>query len=126
MYAPCALGATLNDKTIPLIKAKVIAGSATINSKTPKKHGKMLHERGIVYAPDYVINAGGLINVYQEKIGYNKEASLHAIDLIYDRIREIIRESKDTNTPSYLVAERMAERRIEMMSKINSIHIATK
>ena len=78
------------------------------------------------HAPDYVINAGGLINVYQEKIGYNREASMHAIDMIYDRIREIIRDSKESNTPTYLVAERMAERRIEMMSKINSIHIATK
>ena len=126
VYAPCALGATLNDKTIPQIKAKVIAGSANNQLEDTEKHGKMLHDKGIVYAPDYVINAGGLINVYQEKIGYNKEASMHAIDLIYDRIREIIRESKETDTPTSTVAERMAERRIEMMSKISSIHIGSK
>ncbi len=126
VLAPCALGATLNSISIPKIKAKIIAGSANNQLEDSEKHGKMLHDRGIVYAPDYVINAGGLINVYQEKIGYNKEASMHSIDMIYDRIREIIAESKETNTPSYLVADRMADRRIEMMSKINSIHIATK
>lgn len=123
VFAPCALGAILNDTTIPRLKAKIVAGSANNQLEDSNKHGVMLHERGIVYAPDYVINAGGLINVYQERIGYNRDSSMHAIDAIYDRIREIIRESKETNVPTYLVADRMAERRIEMMRNINSIYV---
>ncbi|MEI7667832.1 MAG: Glu/Leu/Phe/Val dehydrogenase dimerization domain-containing protein, partial [Erysipelotrichaceae bacterium] len=124
VFAPCALGAVINDNTIPRLKCKIIAGAANNMLEDSQKHGTKIHEMGLIYAPDYVINAGGLINVYQEKIGYSKEASMHAIDMIYDRVREIIVESKETNTPTYLVADRMAERRIEMMRNINSIHIA--
>lgn len=123
VYAPCAMGASLNDKTIAQLKAKIIAGSANNQLEDSQKHGQMLHDMGFIYAPDYVINAGGLINVYQERIGYSKEASILQIDRIYDRVREIIRDSIDTNTPTYLVADRMAERRIEMMRDINSIYI---
>lgn len=123
VFAPCALGAVINDNTLSRLKCKIIAGCANNVLEDSQKHGTMLHEMGLVYAPDYVINAGGLINVYQERIGYNKEASMAAIDLIFDRVREIIRESKDSNTPTYLVADRMAERRIEMMRNINSIHL---
>lgn len=123
VFSPCALGAVINDDTLGRLKAKIIAGAANNVLSDSEVHGTKLHEMGLTYAPDYVINAGGLINVYQEKIGYNKEASMRAIDQIYDRVREIIVESKTTNTPTYLVADRMAERRIEMMRNINSIHI---
>ncbi len=123
VFAPCALGAVINDNTLARLKCRIIAGCANNVLEDSQKHGTQLHEMGLIYAPDYVINAGGLINVYQERIGYNKEASMAAIDLIFDRVREIIRESKDTNTPTYLVADRMAERRIEMMRNINSIHL---
>ncbi|MDP3441756.1 MAG: Glu/Leu/Phe/Val dehydrogenase family protein, partial [Ignavibacteria bacterium] len=124
VFAPCALGAVINDDSIGRLKAKIIAGAANNVLEDSQKHGTLIHEKGFIYAPDYVINAGGLINVYQERIGYNKDASMAAIDQIFDRVREIIRESKDTNTPSYLVADRMAERRIEMMRNINSIHLS--
>ncbi|HET6784743.1 MAG TPA: Glu/Leu/Phe/Val dehydrogenase family protein, partial [Erysipelotrichaceae bacterium] len=124
VFAPCALGAVINDNTLSRLKCKIIAGCANNVLEDSLIHGTKVHEMGIIYAPDYVINAGGLINVYQEKIGYNKDASMKAIDQIFDRVREIIRESKDTNTPSYLVADRMAERRIEMMRNINSIHLS--
>lgn len=123
VYAPCAMGASLNDKTIAQLKAKIIAGSANNQLEDSQKHGQMLHDQGFIYAPDYVINAGGLINVYQERVGYSKEAAILQIDRIYDRVREIIRDSIETNTPTYLVADRMAERRIEMMRDINSIYI---
>lgn len=123
VYAPCAMGASINDASLATLKAKVIAGSANNQLEDSEKHGKMVHDLGILYAPDYVINAGGLINVYQERLGYNKEAAILQIDRIYDRVREILVESKETNTPSYLVADRMAERRIEMMRDINSIYI---
>ncbi|GAA3322227.1 hypothetical protein GCM10020331_041250 [Ectobacillus funiculus] len=75
IYAPCALGATVNDQTIPLMKAKVIAGAAN-NQLKEARHGDTLHERGIIYAPDYVINAGGVINVADELYGYNRERAL--------------------------------------------------
>lgn len=123
VFAPCALGAILNDNSIPRLKAKIIAGSANNQLEDSERHGKMVHDLGLTYAPDYVINAGGLINVYNEIIGYCKDAALADVDRIYDRIREIIRESRETNTPAYLVADRMAERRIEMMRNINSIYI---
>lgn len=123
VYAPCAMGASINDHTLGRLKAKIIAGSANNQLEDSQKHGQRVHDLGIIYAPDYVINAGGLINVYQERIGYSKTAAIMEIDRIYDRVREIIRDSKESNTPSYLVADRMAERRIEMMRNINSIHI---
>lgn len=125
VFAPCALGAVINDDTLGRLKAKIIAGAANNVLEDSKRHGTRLHELGFIYVPDYVINAGGLINVYQERIGYNKEASMAAIDLIYDRTREIIRESAQTQVPTYLVADRMAERRIEMMRAINSIHVGS-
>lgn len=75
IYAPCALGATINDETIPQIKAKVIAGAAN-NQLKETRHGDLIHELGIVYAPDYVINAGGVINVADELVGYNRERAL--------------------------------------------------
>jgi leucine dehydrogenase len=125
VFAPCALGAVINDDTLGRLKAKIIAGAANNVLEDSQRHGTRLHELGFIYVPDYVINAGGLINVYQERIGYNKEASMAAIDLIYDRTREIIRESSQTQVPTYLVADRMAERRIEMMRAINSIHVGS-
>ncbi len=123
IYAPCALGASINDESLKSLKCKIIAGSANNQLEDSKKHGTKLHEMGFIYAPDYVINAGGLINVYQERIGYNKHFAMVQIDRIYDRIREIIRESIETNTPTFLVADNMAQRRIEMMRDINSIYI---
>lgn len=123
IYAPCAMGASLNDDSLSRLKASIIAGSANNQLQDSQRHGQLVHDKGLVYAPDYVINAGGLINVYQERIGYCKDAAILQIDRIYDRVREIIRESIDTNTPTYLVADRMAERRIEMMRNINSIYI---
>lgn len=123
VYAPCALGASVNDNTIPRLKCKVIAGAANNVLKDPEKHGQMIHDMGIIYAPDYVINAGGLINVYQEIKGYNKETVMRNVDLIFDRIREIIRTSIDTNRPTYIIADEFAERRIEMMKNVNSIQL---
>ncbi len=79
IFSPCALGAILNDETIPQLKAKVIAGSAN-NQLKDSRHGDYLHELGIVYAPDYVINAGGVINVADELYGYNRERAMKRVD----------------------------------------------
>lgn len=112
IFSPCALGAILNDETIPQLKAKVIAGSAN-NQLKEAKHGDMLYEMGIVYAPDYVINAGGVINVADELYGYNRERALKKVEQIYQNIEKVFEISKRDGIPTYIAADRMAEERIE-------------
>ncbi|MED1488927.1 branched-chain amino acid dehydrogenase [Bacillus smithii] len=112
IFSPCALGAILNDETIPQLKAKVIAGSAN-NQLKEAKHGDMLYEIGIVYAPDYVINAGGVINVADELYGYNRERALKKVEQIYQNIEKVFEISKRDGIPTYIAADRMAEERIE-------------
>ena len=116
IYAPCALGATINDDTIPQLKAKVIAGSANNQLKTPE-HGDMIYEKGIVYAPDFVINAGGVINVADELNGYNESRAMKQVETIYDSLTKIFEISKRDNVPTYVAADRMAEERIESVRK---------
>lgn len=119
IYAPCALGATINDDTIPQMKAKVIAGSAN-NQLKDTRHGDIIHEMGIVYAPDYVINAGGVINVADELYGYNHERAMKKVDQIYASIEKVIAISKRDGIPTYVAADRMAEERIEKMRNSRS------
>ncbi|MEK3890796.1 branched-chain amino acid dehydrogenase [Bacillus sp. FSL K6-3431] len=119
IFAPCALGAIINDETIPQLKVKVIAGSAN-NQLKDTRHGDQIHEMGIVYAPDYVINAGGVINVADELIGYNKERALKKVESIYNNVERVIEISKRDGIPTYLAADRMAEERIEKMQKSSS------
>ncbi|MBH0168536.1 branched-chain amino acid dehydrogenase [Fictibacillus sp. 18YEL24] len=114
IFAPCALGAIINDDTIPQIKAKVIAGAAN-NQLKETRHGDAIHEMGIVYAPDYVINAGGVINVADELNGYNRDRAMKKVETIYDNIASVIEISKRDNIPTYLAADRLAEERIERM-----------
>ncbi|MFJ7732226.1 Leu/Phe/Val dehydrogenase [Lysinibacillus sp. NPDC097231] len=119
IFSPCALGAILNDETIPQLKAKVIAGSAN-NQLQDSRHGDYLHELGIVYAPDYVINAGGVINVADELYGYNRERAMKRVDGIYDSIEKIFAISKRDGIPTYVAANRLAEERIARVSKSRS------
>ncbi|WP_342043956.1 branched-chain amino acid dehydrogenase [Bacillus sp. OTU530] len=119
IYAPCALGATVNDQTIPLMKAKVIAGAAN-NQLKEARHGDALHERGIIYAPDYVINAGGVINVADELYGYNRERALKKVEAVYENIEKVLEISKRDVIPTYLAADRLAEERIELMKHTRS------
>ncbi|MDG4655618.1 branched-chain amino acid dehydrogenase [Ectobacillus antri] len=119
IYAPCALGATVNDETIKQLKAKVIAGAAN-NQLKEARHGDIIHEMGIVYAPDYVINAGGVINVADELYGYNRERALKKVEGIYDNIAKVIEISKRDGIPTYLAADRLAEERIERMKNSRS------
>ena len=123
VFAPCALGSVISEETLDRLQCRIIAGGANNVLKDSNTDGQLVHERGFIYAPDYVINAGGLINVYQEIQGYDKDSAIRQIDLIFDRVREIIRVSKETNTPTYLVADKMADNRINMMRNINSIYI---
>ncbi|KAA6451521.1 branched-chain amino acid dehydrogenase [Bacillus swezeyi] len=119
IYAPCALGATINDDTIPQLKAKVIAGAAN-NQLKETRHGDQIHDMGIVYAPDYVINAGGVINVADELYGYNSERALKKVEGIYGNIERVLEISKRDRIPAYLAADRLAEERIERMRQSRS------
>jgi len=119
IYAPCALGATINDKTIPQLKAKVIAGSAN-NQLKETRHGDLIHELGIVYAPDYVINSGGVINVADELYGYNYDRAMKKVEGLYDNIAKVIEISKRDGIPTYVAADRLAEERIATMAKSRS------
>lgn len=119
IYAPCALGATLNDDTIPLLKCQIVAGAANNQLAQEEKHGKMMLERGIIYAPDFLINAGGLINCYSELEGYNRERALQHAENIYETTMTVLRTSGETGKPTYQIANEMAESRIEHMAQIH-------
>ena len=96
IYSPCALGATLNDDSIPRLKCNIVAGAANNQLADEKRHGYMLIERGIAYAPDFVINAGGLINVYNEYLGeYNRNRAYAHAEKISDYILKIAYESEE-------------------------------
>lgn len=112
VFAPCALGAILNDETIPELKATIVAGGANNQLKVEEKHGAMVLERGILYAPDYVINAGGLINVYQELKGYDADAAKRKAASIYDSLVAIFIEADKERIPTYKASDRLVERRL--------------
>lgn len=111
IFAPCALGATINDETMPKLKCKVVAGSAN-NQLKENAHGDELHKRGILYAPDYVINAGGLIAAYMEWKEKTPQEIMNKVEQIGDRIEEIIATSKKTGEPTYAIAHKLADARI--------------
>jgi len=120
VYAPCALGATVNDVTIKKMKFAIIAGSANNQLADEQLHGQLLLEKGILYAPDYLINAGGLINCYSELTGFGKKRTTQLTEHIYDATREVIKLSKAENIPTNLAAGRIAENRIAAIKKIKS------
>lgn len=114
IYAPCALGATINDQTIPLLKCKAIAGAANNQLADEHKHGRMLLDKGIVYAPDFLVNAGGVINVHTEYYGgYNEALAYQQVESIYATCLEILQIAAQTNQPSQEVAMQLAEKRIQ-------------
>jgi leucine dehydrogenase len=116
VFAPCALGAGLNDGTIPHLKARIVAGAAN-NQLAEPRHGDDLHARGILYAPDYAINAGGLVNVAQEVTGYDANKSREKTLQIYNTIWDICERSKKLNAPTYKVADIMVEEKLGAAAK---------
>jgi leucine dehydrogenase len=118
IYAPCALGATLNSDNISKLKCAIVAGAANNQLADETIHGKMLLEKGIIYAPDFLINAGGLINVYSELTGYNRERAIQRTEKIYEYTLEILKNASSENIPTYLAATRMAEKRISDIGKV--------
>lgn len=113
VFAPCALGSALNQQTIPQLRCKIVAGAANNQLAIPE-NGNDLLSRGILYAPDYAINAGGLVNVAQEVLGYDAEISRTRTMKIYDTIFQIAERAKRTNAPTHRVADMMVE---EILSK---------
>lgn len=122
IYAPCALGASVNDETIPHFKCKIIAGAAN-NQLKEDRHGLVLKEKGILYAPDYLINAGGLMNVSIEFEGWADSKSRRMIDTIYDKTLEVFRISDEQNIPVNKAADVMAEKRIESIRNIKNSYL---
>jgi leucine dehydrogenase len=119
IYAPCALGATINDETIDRLKCGVIAGAANNQLKDEVKHGKILLEKGIVYAPDFLINAGGVINVGAEYLGgYIKEIVYQQTEKIYDTCLGILEKSSNEHIPAQQAAIETAKARIEAMGTV--------
>jgi len=111
VLAPCALGSALNDRTIQRIRATIVAGAAN-NQLAEPRHGDDLHARGILYAPDYAINAGGLINVAEEVTGYDAKVAREKTMKIYDTILGIAERSRKLQTPTYRVADIMVEEKL--------------
>lgn len=121
IYAPCALGATINDNTLSRLKCKVICGAANNQLADEKKHGELVMSKGILYAPDFVINAGGIINVFYELEGYNRERAMAHAEKIYDTTWNVIQTAKAEKIPTYMAANRLAEKRIEAIARINAV-----
>jgi leucine dehydrogenase len=118
IYAPCALGATVNDETLPRLKVQVIAGGAN-NQLAEDRHGDELERRGILYAPDYVINGGGVINVYGELHRWPVERAKKKAGEIYDTLLRIFDIAKQEQIPTYRAADRLAEQRVAAVAGLD-------
>ena len=111
IFAPCALGGIINDTTIPQLKVEIVSGASN-NQLLETRHGDELEARGILYAPDYVANAGGVINVYGELAGWNAERALRKADEIYDTMLSLFAIAREEGIATYVAADRLAERRL--------------
>jgi len=120
IYAPCAMGGTINTSTIKKLKCAIIAGSANNQLEDEALHGRMLLDKGVILAPDYVINAGGLINCYSELMGFSRKRTLQLTENIYDATRSILKLSKGENIPTVEAANKIAEKRIADIKKIKT------
>ena len=122
VFAPCALGGILNDETIPNLKCRIVAGGANNQLLDEKKHNQMLSDRGIFYAPDFAINAGGLISVANELDGYGEKRALHQAEGIYDILKKIYRIAHEEKIQTSSAANRLAEIRIASIGHIKGIY----
>jgi leucine dehydrogenase len=112
IFSPCALGGIINDTTIPKLKVEIVAGGAN-NQLLEERHGDALQAKGILYAPDYVANAGGVINVYGEVVGWDEQRALDKAEDIYDTILKVFDIAEAKHIPTYEAADRLAEQRLE-------------
>ena len=117
VYSPCALGGTVNEQTLPRLKAKVICGAAN-NQLANNAIGDEVQKRGILYAPDYAVNAGGVMNVALELDGYNRERAMRMMRTIYHNLGRIYEIADRDGIPTYQAADRLAEERIEQIGSL--------
>ncbi len=122
VFSPNALGAVINDQTIPRLKCKVVAGAAN-NQLAEARHGTALWEKGIVYAPDYVINAGGLIQVVDELSGFNRERAYRKAAGIYDALERIFAISREKKIPPAAAADVMVEEKLRQRSQLMTMYL---
>ncbi|NMB81436.1 MAG: hypothetical protein GYA14_06425 [Ignavibacteria bacterium] len=121
IFSPNALGAVINDNTIPKFKVEIIAGGANNQLEDEDKHGTMLVEKNILYAPDYVINAGGLINVANELEGYRQDRAMKQAEAIFDIVKRIFKIAKDQKIPTHVASNTLAEERLNQIGGIRKI-----
>lgn len=120
IFSPCALGAVLNEKTIPELRCRAVVGSANNQLATPID-GDRVAERGIVYVPDFVANAGGVINIAEELVGYHRDRAYANIRGIYDTTSQVLAAAEEDGTTPAVAAERMAERRIAEVGRVGRL-----
>jgi leucine dehydrogenase len=123
IYGPYALGAVINDRTLPELRCRIVCGSAN-NQLAEERHGTLLHEAGILYAPDYIANAGGTIldtDRIAHKGGFNRERAWRNVSRIRERMTELIAITRSEAIPTWLAADRLAERRLEMARHLRMI-----
>jgi len=121
ILAPCAMGAIINDKTLAELKTKVIAGGAN-NQLAEPRHGQNLKELGILYTPDYVINAGGLMNVFSELEGYHADRAMEKTKRVYENCMKVFEIAKKENCPTQAAADKLAEDRLKTMGQLRKRH----
>ncbi|MCB0379293.1 MAG: Glu/Leu/Phe/Val dehydrogenase [Bdellovibrionales bacterium] len=122
VLAPCALGGVINDQSIPKLKCKIVAGGAN-NQLAETRHGDALREVGILYAPDFVANAGGLMNVFAELEGYSVERALERTTSVFDNMMHIFAEAKDQNISTVDAAYNHAKKRLETLGRLKRKHL---
>ncbi|MFA7288068.1 MAG: Glu/Leu/Phe/Val dehydrogenase [Melioribacteraceae bacterium] len=125
IFSPCALGAIINDDTIQKFKYEIIAGGANNQLEDEDKHGQMLVDKGILYAPDYVINAGGLINVANELEGYRQDRAMKQAEGIYEIVQKVFKTAKERSIPTHVASNKIAEDRLVQVGGIRKIYSST-
>jgi leucine dehydrogenase len=122
VYSPCALGAVLNDQTLPTLRCKIVCGAAN-NQLAEARHGEMLTKQGIVYAPDYIVNAGGVILALQSLTpdSFDRQRAMGQVTQIYQTMRKVLALAKQQQIPTYQAADVVAEQRIAMMRQVKHL-----
>ncbi len=121
IFAPCALGAVINDDTIEHLKCDIVAGGANNQLEEEEKHGKLLMKKGILYAPDFLINSGGLINVGIDYLGnYSRERVYKKVERIYQTVLDIIKKTKEEKIPAQEAAIMIAQNRINSIGNVKA------
>jgi len=119
IFAPCALGGIMNDQTIPQLQVEIVCGAAN-NQLLEPRHGGLLEQRGISYAPDYAANAGGIINgCCIELLGWDAARTLKKVDAIYDTVLQIFQLAEKEHIPSYQAADKLAEQRVRDLGSLS-------